>query len=151
MNFKVIWTNYKIYAFFLGIILGTIIYNLLGIDFSFDKIYRIEFEYYIDGFLFILLQNFKFWIAFLILSFFKIKDKIMLVIIFYYSFLLAGIITVSINAQTTLLLHGCIASAAKILGVVLMCDDVKKARGRIFSFAILFVGSFLENAINFMN
>lgn len=151
MNFKVIWTNYKIYAFFLGIILGTIVYNLLGIDFSFDKINKIEFEYYIDGFLFILLQNLKIWMVIFVLSFFRIKDKIILVIIFYYSFLLAGIITVSINAQTTLLLYGCAGAIAKILGGILMCDDAKKAKGRIFSFLILIVGSLLENVIIFMN
>ena len=148
MNSKAIWTNYKIYAFILGIILGTIIYNLLGIDFSFDNISKIQFQNEIDSFIYILLHNLKFWIAVFILSFFRFKDKIVLLIIFYYSFIIAGIITVSINSQTLLLLHGCVESIAKILGLILMCDDTKKTKGRILSFVILFIGTFLENIIN---
>lgn len=35
MKNKLMWTNYKIYAFILGIVIGTIIYNALGIDFFF--------------------------------------------------------------------------------------------------------------------
>lgn len=144
MNFKAIWTNYKIYAFFLGVILGTLIYNFLGIDFSFENVQRVELINYFDSYIYILSHNLRFWVLIFVLSFFRMKDKILLLIIFYYSFLIAGIITVSLNSHTTLLIHGSIIAMVKIFGAVFMFDDTKRVRGRIISFAMLIVGSFLE-------
>lgn len=44
MNYKLAEKNYKIYAFIFGIITGTLVYNFLGIDFSFDNVENIKFN-----------------------------------------------------------------------------------------------------------
>ena len=145
MNYKLAGKNYKIYAFILGIITGTLVYNLLGVDFSFDNNVNIKFNNFFDGVIYVFLGNVKFWLGIFILSFFRIKDKIAPVIIFCFSFLFAGIITIFVNSHNMLLVATAIDTMSKIIGTVYMCDDNKKNVGRLISFLILIMSSLLQN------
>ena len=78
MNYKLAEKNYKIYAFIFGIITGTLVYNFLGIDFSFDNVENIKFNNLFDGVIYVLLGDVKFLLGIFILSFFRIKDKIVI-------------------------------------------------------------------------
>ena len=145
MNYKLAEKNYKIYAFILGIITGTLLYNFLGIDFSFNNVENIKFNNLFDGIIYVFLGNVKFWLGIFILSFFRIKDKIVLVIVFCFAFLFAGIITVSVSSHTLLLVGAGIDAMAKIIGTVYMCDDNRKNIGRVISFLVLIISSLLQN------
>ena len=131
MKYKLAEKNYKIYAFIFGIITGTLVYNFLGIDFSFDNVENIKFN--------------KFLLGIFILSFFRIKDKIVPVFVFYFAFVLAGIITVSVSSHTLLLVGAGIDTMAKIIGTVYMCDGNRKNVGRGISFLIFIISSLLQN------
>lgn len=120
-------------------------YNFLGIDFSFDNVENIKFNNLFDGIIYVFLGNVKFWLGIFILSFFRIKDKIVLVIVFCFAFLFAGIITVSVSSHTLLLVGAGIDAMAKIIGTVYMCDDNRKNIGRVISFLVLIISSLLQN------
>jgi hypothetical protein len=150
MKTKSVWTNYKIYAFILGIITGTIVYNLLGIDFSFCSIEKITGLGFRDSLLYLLMINARFGILVLVLSFFRIKNKIIFFIIFIESFLMAGFITISILSGSPVLLYEIPMVVFKIICAIVMFQDKKRALCRILAFIILFVGTVLEN-IFFIN
>lgn len=149
MNYKLAEKNYKIYAFILGIITGTLVYNFLGIDFSFNNVENIKFNNLFDGIIYVLLGDVKFLLGIFILSFFRIKDKIVPVFVFYFAFVLAGIITVSVSSHTLLLVGAGIDTMAKIIGTVYMCDGNRKNVGRGISFLILIISSLLQNCFIF--
>lgn len=145
MEFKNIWTNYKIYAFILGIITGTIVYNLLGMDFSFSMITGIAGTNFLDSFLYLSMINLRFWVIMLILSFFKIKNKIIVFIIFTQSFLLSGYITIAILNKSYILLYEIFIIIFKILCVIFMFNEKKPVLYRVLSLIILILGTGLEN------
>ena len=47
--------NLKIYTFLLGIIVGTIVFNVISVDFSFEDIYNIKINDFIGNFIFVIL------------------------------------------------------------------------------------------------
>ena len=51
MKFKTLWTNYKIYGIIIGIVLGTIVYNMISIDFSFYNIESIRNTDFLDTYM----------------------------------------------------------------------------------------------------
>ena len=87
----------------------------------------------------------KFLLGIFILSFFRIKDKIVPFFVFYFAFVLAGIITVSVSSHTLLLVGAGIDTMAKIIGTVYMCDGNRKNVGRGISFLIFIISSLLQN------
>lgn len=151
MKSKSIWTNYKIYAFILGIIIGTVVYNLLGMDFSFAKIHRIKGMDFLDSFLYLSMINLRFLIFVFIISFLKFKDKILAIIIFIESFLLSGFITIAIITKSTILLYETPITISKILCSLFMINENKQFFYKLVAVLILVVGIILGNIflINF--
>lgn len=142
---KSIWTNHKIYAFILGIITGTIVYNLLGMDFSFLVTDRIIVTNFWDSFLYLIMIHLRFWIIIFILSFFKLKNKIVLLIIFVESFLIAGFITITVLAGNCILLYEIPMAVFKLVCAIFMFNEKKPVLYRGFSLIILILGTVLEN------
>lgn len=57
--------NFKIYTFLLGIIVGTIVFNVISVDFSFEDIYNIKinnlfYKFHICNLIFDKVYNFLF-------------------------------------------------------------------------------------------
>lgn len=151
MKNKLMWTNYKIYAFILGIVIGTIIYNALGIDFSFSMIKKIRVNDFKSSFFYLMADNLRFWVVVFIISFLKIRNKAEGIIIFFQAFIMAGMISLSIISNNMILLYGVPASISKIFATVLMCDNKRPVLYRVLSLIIMLVSSMAENffIINF--
>ena len=145
MKIKTIWTNYKIYAFIMGIVTGTMVYNALGMDFSFSMIHQIIVEDYWDTYYYLIMLNLRFWILVFCISFFTVKDKVILLIIFMESFVTAGMISMSIQSKNMLLLYGVPMAITKMLSAILMFDGKRPIINRVLSVVILIVGTALEN------
>ena len=145
MKVKSIWTNYKIYAFLLGIITGAVVYNLPGMDFSFTKINRIKGIDFWDSFLYLVMINLRYWLCIFVLSFLKIKSKIILLVIYVESFLLSGFIVITIGGGSNVLLSEIPLILFKILCALLMFSEKRPVLYRIVSLSILLMGTILEN------
>ena len=114
-------------------------------QFQHENVENIKFNNLFDGIIYVLLGDVKFLLGIFILSFFRIKDKIVPVFVFYFAFVLAGIITVSVSSHTLLLVGAGIDTMAKIIGTVYMCDGNRKNVGRGISFLIFIISSLLQN------
>lgn len=145
MKIKTIWTNYKIYAFIIGIVTGTMVYNALGMDFSFSMIHQISVEDYWNTYYYLIMMNLRFWILAFCISFFTVKDKVILLIIFIESFVVAGMISMSIQSKNMLLLYGVPMAIMKMLAAILMFDRKRPFINRVLSIVILIIGTALEN------
>lgn len=145
MRIKTVGTNIKIYAFILGIVTGTIIYNFLNIEYAFSNIKSIAGINFLDSFMFLLMKNLRFLIVAFILSLFKAKDKIVVFIIFGESFLLAGNIVVMILNSAYVLMYDIPIIAVKIICAMLMFNEKRPLLYRMFSVIILITATVLEN------
>lgn len=145
MKFKDIWTNYKIYAFILGIVLGTLVYNLLGVDFSFSMYKKIHINNFWNSYVYFLLNNLKFLIVIFVISFFEIKRKILPVIIFYQAFVLSGLITMMVLSGSRLCIYSMPAVIINIIAAIFMFNDSKPIINRTISVGIVVLGTLLEN------
>lgn len=145
MKFKAIWTNYKIYAFILGIVAGTLVYNVLGIDFSFSMYEKIRINNIWKSYMYFLTCNLKFFVIILAISFFDIKQKILLIIIFCQSFVLSGLITIMILSGSGICIYAIPSVFIKIAASIFMFDDSKPIINRLISTGIVLVGTMLEN------
>ena len=85
MNFKVLWTNYKIYGIIIGIVLGTLVYNMLSIDFSFSCNQNIKIVDFVDSLFYILINFIRFYVFILIITRYCVwsKNKMVYVVYFY--------------------------------------------------------------------
>lgn len=145
MEIKTPGINSKICSFILGIIVGTIVYNLLNVQYSFTNINRISGINYLDSFLYLLMINLRYLAVIFVLSFFKSKDRIILFIIFIESFLLAGNIVIMILTGSYVLLYEIPANIFKIICALFMFSKKNPIVYRIFSLIILIVATALEN------
>lgn len=68
--------NFKIYTFLLGIIVGTIVFNVISADFSFEDIYNIKINDFIGNFIFVILYLIKYIIFYSILMIIKEKNVV---------------------------------------------------------------------------
>lgn len=145
MKFKALWTNYKIYAFILGIVAGTLVYNLIGIDFSFSMYKQIAINDFWKSFIYFFICNVRFLIVIFVISFFDIKRKILPLIIFYQAFVLAGLITIIISTKSGICFYAMPSTLIKIMAAIFMFDDSKPVINRIISSLIIITGTALEN------
>lgn len=145
MKFKAIWTNYKIYAFILGIVAGTLVYNLIGVDFSFSMYRKIDVTNVWRSFAYLFISNLKFFLIILIVSFFDIKRKILPIIIFYQAFTLSGIITTMILSESRICIYAIPAVFIKLASSMFMFEESKPILNRVISCAIIIFGTIVEN------
>lgn len=147
MKFKSIWTNYKIYAFIIGLLMGTLVYNLIGIDFYYyaiDKIQTIKFGKML---VYLLVINLKFWLIIVGLSVFKYKKIILFLVIVIEGFFIAGYISISIIIKKIIYLYEIPNSVSKIFGANLMLKEKKNITDVILSMIIILFGSLLSTFV----
>ena len=145
MKLKAIWTNYKIYAFIMGIVAGTIVYNLLCVDFSFSMYEKIQIHNFWKSYAFFLVKNLKFFIIALVISFFEIRYNALAVIIFYQSFVLAGLITTMILSGNYICIYALPAIFIKIASAIFLFDISKPVLNKIISIIIILFGTIFQN------
>ena len=135
----------KIYAFIIGIVIGTLVYNLIGIDFSFFAIKRVIIHDFFKGYAYLLQNNIRFFMMIFILSFIKRKNEISLIFIFYQAFVIAGSIVVSIKTKNVLFLYTVPVAFTKILAVCFIFRDRKELMGHFIGMIVILIGVLLEN------
>lgn len=151
MNFKVLWTNYKIYGIIIGIVLGTLVYNMLSIDFSFSCNQNIKIVDFVDSLFYILMNFIRFYAFILIISFFRIKEKVYAVLLGIESFKLAGNIVILIKLHNILYISSAIEPVFKIVVLLFFMKKEKVIFHKFLALFILLAGAFVENIlINFL-
>lgn len=151
MNFKVLWTNYKIYGIIIGIVLGTLVYNMLSIDFSFSCNQNIKIVDFVDSLFYILINFIRFYVFILIISFFRIKEKVYAVLLGIESFKLAGNIVILIKLHNILYISSAIEPVFKIAVLLFFMKKEKVIFHKFLALFILLAGAFVENIlINFL-
>lgn len=151
MNFKVLWTNYKIYGIIIGIVLGTLVYNMLSIDFSFSCNQNIKIVDFVDSLFYILMNFIRFYAFILIISFFRIKEKVYAVLLGIESFKLAGNIVILIKLHNILYISSAIEPVFKIAVLLFFMKKEKVIFHKFLALFILLAGAFVENIlINFL-
>ena len=139
MSIKVLWTNYKIYGIIMGIVLGTIVYNMASIDFTFSYIHSVKNIDFIDSYLYLLMD------------FFKVKEKVYTILMGIESFKLAGSIVVFIRMHNMLCAGNFIEPVFKIAAILLFMKNDKVVLNKIIAIIILLLGAMFENIlINFL-
>ena len=151
MNIKVLWTNYKIYGIIIGIVLGTIVYNMAAIDFTFSYVHNVKNIYFIDSYFYLLIVFLKFYVLILAASFFRIKEKIYTVLLGIESFKLAGSIVILIRMHNMLCISSVIEPVFKLTAVFFFMKNDKVVLNKIIAVIILLLGAVIENIlINFL-
>lgn len=151
MNFKVLWTNYKIYGIIIGIVLGTLVYNMISLDFSFSCNQNIKIVDFTDSLIYILMNFLRFYVFVFIISFFRIKEKVYAVLLGLESFKLAGNIVILIKLHNILYISSAIEPVFKIAVLLFFIKNEKVIFHKLLALLILFAGAFAENIlINFL-
>ncbi len=144
MNFKTLWTNYKIYGVMIGIVLGTIVYNMISMDFSFSQIESIEHIDFWNTYVYLVMRMMRFYICILLISFFKIREKLYAVVLGIESFQLAGSIVILIRLHNMMHSGSVIESLLKIVLIYFFMKNEKPVLNKIFAFMILVLGILAE-------
>lgn len=151
MNFKVLWTNYKIYGIIIGIVLGTLVYNMISLDFSFSCNQNIKIVDFVDSLIYILMSFLRFYVFVFIISFFRIKEKVYAVLLGVESFKLAGNIVILIKLHNILYISSAIEPIFKIAVLLFFMKNEKVIFHKLLALLILFAGALVENIlINFL-
>lgn len=151
MKFKSLWTNYKIYGIIIGIVLGTIVYNMISIDFSFSNIESIRNTDFLDTYMYQLIIFLKFYFFALLVSFFKMKEKVYAVFLGIEAFKLSGSIVVLIRLHNILCLGSVIEALLKIIILYFFMKKEKTVLNKMIAFLILLFGILAEIfLINFL-
>ena len=145
MEFKDILKNYKLYAFIMGIIIGTAVYNILGTGYSFSMFSQVKTYDFWNTYIYLFVINLRFWIFAFVISFFKFKNKILVLIIFVQAFVMSGMITMAILSKNMILLYGVPMTVMKIISSVLLFDERKPIVNKILSVVIFIIGTAIEN------
>ena len=151
MNFKVLWTNYKIYGIIIGIVLGTLVYNMISLDFSFSCNQNIKIVDFVDSLIYILMSFLRFYVFVFIISFFRIKEKVYAVLLGLESFKLAGNIVILIKLHNILYISSAIEPIFKIAVLLFFMKNEKVIFHKLLALLVLFAGALVENIlINFL-
>ena len=145
MKNRILWTNYKIYAAICGMLIGTLVYNIVDVDFSFALIDNIHSENFLNSYIFFFLQNIKYTGLVILLSLLRQNKKVLFIIILIQAYLISGSITICVILKKTFLLTGVIEGIVKIFIANIYLDSDKRAKKIIFLLAALFVGTVIEN------
>lgn len=145
MNFKTLWTNYKIYGVMIGIVLGTIVYNMISMDFSFSQIESIQNIDFWNTYVYLLMRMMRFYICILLISFLKIREKIYAVLLAVESFQLAGSIVILIRMHNMMHFSSVAEALLKIVLIYFFIKNQRPVLNKIFALVILFLGVLAEN------
>lgn len=144
MNFKALWTNYKIYGVMIGIVLGTIVYNMISMDFSFSQIESIEHIDFWNTYVYLLMRMMRFYVCILLISFLKIREKIYAVLLGVESFQLAGSIVILIRLHSMIHFSSVAEALLKIVLIYFFIKNHRPVLNKIFALIIMLLGILAE-------
>lgn len=134
----------KIYIYVIGVVIGSILYNYIDMDFSLyaNKIVVIDF---VTFFVFQIIEGIKFFLLVYFISFFD-KRKIFLIIAdFIFSLMIGGTITTFIKYGNSHIF----ASAIEYIFRILICEIVYKENRNIkkllISLITIIVSALIQN------
>ena len=147
MKSRLLWTNYKIYAVIIGMLVGTLVYNIIGVDFSFALIDNIHSENFGESYIFFLLQNIKYFIIIMLLSLLKQNKKVLFVILCIH--IASGAITLCIVLKKTFLITGAVGGIVKGIVADIYLDGQAGIKRILFLLMSIFIGTLIENFFAF--
>ncbi len=145
MNVKSKLTDYKFYGILIGVILATIIYNIVPLDLYFDTNIiekNISFGQYL---IFIFTTNLKKYLLILLISFIGKRREILSLIICYYSFKMAANMVVAFRFAKWLYITGVIENAIIIGLIIIMLKKGSIRKNRIIGLLYILLCSIFEN------
>ena len=149
MKSRLLWTNYKIYAVIIGMLVGTLVYNIIGVDFSFALIDNIHSENFGESYIFFLLQNIKYFIIIMLLSLLKQNKKVLFVILCIQAYIAPGAITLCIVLKKTFLITGAVGGIVKGIVADIYLDGQAGIKRILFLLMSIFIGTLIENFFAF--
>ena len=141
MEYKTLWTNYKIYGIIIGMALGVIVYNMIPIDFSISHADSIKNKDLFEIYIFQTIILFRFLICIWIISFLKIKNKLFTVILGVEGFKISGVVVTLVKLHRIIFFSGLIETILKIIVVYLFFNNVRPVLNKIIAILIVLLGS----------
>ena len=138
--------NFKIYTFLLGIIVGTIVFNVISVDFSFEDIYNIKINDFIENFIFVILYLMKYSILMII----KEKNVVVAFLLFAQGLYFSGLITIIVYTQNYICICGIIILITKIAIILTLFNEMQLRKKVLYVFVTVIIGGFLENILIFL-
>jgi len=137
--------NFKIYTFLLGIIVGTIVFNVISVDFSFEDIYNIKINNFIGNFIFVILYLIKYIIFYSILMI-----VVAAFLLFAQGLYFSGLITIIVYTQNYICICGIIILITKIAIILTLFNEMQLRKKVLYVFVTVIMGGFLENILIFL-
>lgn len=142
--------NFKIYTFLLGIIVGTIVFNVISADFSFEDIYNIKINDFIGNFIFVILYLIKYIIFYSILMIIKEKNVVAAFLLFAQGLYFSGLITIIVYTPNYICICGIIILITKIAIISTLFNEMQLRKKVLYVFVTVIMGGFLENILIFL-
>lgn len=149
MNIKSLRTNYKIYGIIIGVILATVIYNIMPMDFYFDFKIIEKNPDFIESLIYVLSLNLKTTIIIIFISFIRKKDICLTIFLGWHSFKLTANLVIIIKTISLNYISGILENLFFIVFILLLMRNENVKQNIIIGLAYVLVATFLENIILF--
>lgn len=149
MNIKSLRTNYKIYGIIIGVILATVIYNIMPMDFYFDFKIIEKNPDFIESLIYVLSLNLKTTIIIIFISFIRKKDICLTIFLGWHSFKLTANLVIIIKTISLNYISGILENLFFIVLILLLMRNENVKQNIIIGLAYVLVATFLENIILF--
>ena len=149
MNIKSLRTNYKIYGIVIGVILATVIYNIIPMDFYFDFKIIEKNPDFIESLIYVLTLNLKTTIIIIFITFIRKKDICLTIFLGWHSFKLTANLVIIIKTISLNYISGILENLFFIVLILLLMRNENVKQNIIIGLAYVLVATFLENIILF--
>ena len=149
MNIKSLRTNYKIYGIIIGVILATVIYNIIPMDFYFDFKIIEKNPDFIESLIYVLTLNLKTTIIIIFITFIRKKDICLTIFLGWHSFKLTANLVIIIKTVSLNYISGILENLFFIVLILLLMRNENVKQNIIIGLAYVLVATFLENIILF--
>ncbi len=149
MNIKSLRTNYKIYGIIIGVILATVIYNVMPMDFYFDFKIIEKNPDFIDSLIYVLTLNLKTTIIIILITFIRKKDICLTIFLGWYSFKLTANFVIIIKTISLNYISGILENLFFIVLILLLMRNENVKQNIIMCLTYVLVATFFENIILF--
>ena len=149
MNIKSLRTNYKIYGIIIGVILATVIYNIMPMDFYFDFKIIEKNPDFIDSLIYVLTLNLKTTIIIILITFIRKKDICLTIFLGWYSFKLTANLVIIIKTISLNYISGILENLFFIVLILLLMRNENVKQNIIMGLTYVLVATFFENIILF--
>ena len=149
MNIKSLRTNYKIYGIIIGVILATVIYNVMPMDFYFDFKIIEKNPDFIDSLIYVLTLNLKTTIIIILITFIRKKDICLTIFLGWYSFKLTANLVIIIKTISLNYISGILENLFFIVLILLLMRNENVKQNIIMRLTYVLVATIFENIILF--